>query len=247
MDLSQAVAAGVSAGLSGGSRKRARSVSRSGSKKAKSSRTLNISGSRIGEYLPSKVITRHTYCDGRSIANGSGTLGTWQLRLNSMYDPDLTYTGHQPMGFDQVSANYSRYLVHKVKVTIQAHFTGNDGLTIPTMAFHPSNSASAFNGLIGVVGEQARGEEFLLYAGYSPFKVSRTYNMWDLVGVSKSEYLGDWARFGADVSTNPVENICFQLSHGTSSAVGTDISTVVYRIRMDFVCEWSDRPPLNQS
>lgn len=247
MDLSQAVAAGVSAGLSGGGgRKRARDgASSSGSKKAK--RTSFISGARVGEYLPARVITRHTYVDGRMLTNGSAAIATWQFRLNSMYDPDYTNTGHQPMGFDQMWPNYGRYLVHKVKVTIMSHFTANDSSTIPTLAFCPLNTSTAIAAPLSVLSEQPRAEEYLLYAGYSPFKISKTYNLWDIAGVSKSTYTGDWDRFGSTVATNPTEEIFLQVSLGSSSAVGTDISSAIVRVRLDFTCEWADRPPIVQS
>ncbi|WP_445779180.1 hypothetical protein, partial [Shewanella sp.] len=156
MDLSQAVAAGVSSGLSGGGRKRARGdAGSSGSKKARKVTTF-ISGSRVGEYLPARVITRHAYVDGRNLTNSSGALASWQFRLNSMYDPDYTAAGHQPMGFDQVSQNYGRYLVHKVKITIQAHYTSNDSNTIPTLAFAPVNTSTLVAYPLSVLSEQPR-------------------------------------------------------------------------------------------
>lgn len=77
-------------------------------------------------------------------AAGIGTQWTWAL--NGLYDPDLTYTGHQPMYFDQlVSAlgPYYRYTVHDVQIKLTltnmtanavlcAYYQQPDPLDLPT-------------------------------------------------------------------------------------------------------------------
>lgn len=40
------------------------------------------------------------------------------FRANSLFDPDFTGIGHQPMGFDQWSALYSRYRVNAAKIEV---------------------------------------------------------------------------------------------------------------------------------
>lgn len=42
------------------------------------------------------------------------------FRLNSLFDPDFTGTGSQPIGFDQWSAFYNRYRVHNTKFKVMA-------------------------------------------------------------------------------------------------------------------------------
>ncbi len=48
----------------------------------------------------------------------SYTGSEYVFRLNSLYDPDLTGTGHQPYGFDQFAALYSRYKVDRVHIDV---------------------------------------------------------------------------------------------------------------------------------
>lgn len=38
--------------------------------------------------------------------------------LNGMYDPDLTFTGHQPRGFDQYAAFYTKYEVRASRISM---------------------------------------------------------------------------------------------------------------------------------
>ena len=53
----------------------------------------------------------------------TGTAQVW--RMNSLFDPDLTGTGHQPQQFDQLSAVYSQYCVVASQVKMQVSDTSN--------------------------------------------------------------------------------------------------------------------------
>lgn len=71
-------------------------------------------GSPLASELPATLI----YSD-RIVANpGVGATDIYTFRLNSLFDPDYSYTGHQPRGFDQLALLYHRYRVNAVKVEI---------------------------------------------------------------------------------------------------------------------------------
>lgn len=59
-----------------------------------------------------------------------------QFRANSIYDPDLTGIGHQPMGHDQYQALYKKYRVKasKIEIWYQSQTSGN----IQQIAIYPS-------------------------------------------------------------------------------------------------------------
>ena len=40
------------------------------------------------------------------------------MRLNSLFDPNLSGLGHQPRGFDQLMAVYEKYTVVAAKITV---------------------------------------------------------------------------------------------------------------------------------
>lgn len=46
----------------------------------------------------------------------TGSAGVTVFRMNSVFDPDYTYTGHQPRGFDQMALLFGKYVVHACKV-----------------------------------------------------------------------------------------------------------------------------------
>lgn len=68
------------------------------------------------------------YADRYTLDSAVVNFGRWEWRGTSLFDPDLTATGHQPKGFDQMAALYRRYFVigSKIKIMIGNKF---DGLT----------------------------------------------------------------------------------------------------------------------
>jgi len=52
-------------------------------------------------------------------------LSVQTFRLNSLYDPDETGAGTQPVGFDEIMALYTYYRVEKVRVKITAVSAGS--------------------------------------------------------------------------------------------------------------------------
>lgn len=77
-------------------------------------RYASLSGSPMPDRFNASLI----YSDTVTLNPGAGTLVHHDFRLNSLYDPDLTGTGHQPRGFDQLMAFYQRYRVYGCKMDV---------------------------------------------------------------------------------------------------------------------------------
>jgi len=80
-------------------------------------RITGLSRSDFG--FPDRLRTKLHYCDVVQLSASAGSPGLWQFRMNSMFDPDYTGTGHQPQWFDQLSAVYTYATINssKIKVT----------------------------------------------------------------------------------------------------------------------------------
>lgn len=64
----------------------------------------------MGSFPPS-VSVCFKYADQVSISTTAGVGFQYVFRGNSLFDPDVTSSGHQPYGFDQWKAIYQRYCV----------------------------------------------------------------------------------------------------------------------------------------
>ncbi len=70
----------------------------------------------------------------------SGNAVTYFFSANGMFDPDITGTGHQPIGFDQMMLMYEQCTV--IKSSIQVTFNIGPGLTVQCgVALFPDASA----------------------------------------------------------------------------------------------------------
>lgn len=87
---------------------------RNGSVK-KAGRITGLSRQDFG--FPDRLKTKLNYCDVVQLGASAGNPGIYQFRMNSLYAPDLTTTGHQPKWFDQLSAVYWYYKVLGAKIT----------------------------------------------------------------------------------------------------------------------------------
>jgi hypothetical protein len=76
--------------------------------------------------LPSKLHAKLKYVTDELALLGGVTAGVHVFTANGLYDPDITGTGHQPRGFDQLIPLYDHYVVMKSEVRVQSYSgTGN--------------------------------------------------------------------------------------------------------------------------
>lgn len=81
--------------------------------------------SRLNPF-PNQKIVRHKYVDVCTMpAAGAGATSAYQFRCNSVFDPDYTSVGHQPMFYDEMATQYKWYTVvrSKIKITLPPNDT----------------------------------------------------------------------------------------------------------------------------
>lgn len=68
------------------------------------------------------------YADKITLNAGAGSVASHVFTCNGLYDPDITSTGHQPRGFDNLMALYDHYVVIGARMTV---LYSNKGTTLP--------------------------------------------------------------------------------------------------------------------
>lgn len=69
--------------------------------------------------FPDTIITTMRYCDAFTRTSTLGAIGFNTFRANSIFDPDETGLGHQPMYRDQWAGIYNSYVVIGSKITVR--------------------------------------------------------------------------------------------------------------------------------
>ncbi len=77
--------------------------------------------------FPMKNSQKLKYTDIIQLDTSMGVVDWHQFRANSLFDPDLTGTGHQPLSFDEWTSFYQRYKVHACKISINGIITSTTG------------------------------------------------------------------------------------------------------------------------
>jgi len=90
--------------------------------KAKQYKMTYVQG-HTGIGLPQTKYVTLTYCETIGIANGTGAPSIYAYRLNSIYDPNYTGTGHQPLGHDEWAQLYTKYEVLSSKIKTRFYWS----------------------------------------------------------------------------------------------------------------------------
>lgn len=206
-------------------------------------------------YMSDEVYVKLIYTTNVSITSTLGSPAFYTFAGNSLFDPDITGVGHQPLGFDQWSTFYNKYTVYGSK--IKAAFCNVDGSAgapatenvmvglIPTPSDVSIAAIAGAGDIVGIgefpyghykAGNIVNAAPNLTLNGYmSTSKID---------GISKSK-VSDDDRYTAVVSASPVNmwrwNIGIQATDKTSTTTGRLL------VRITYYCRLSARQILTQS
>lgn len=222
-----------------GSAKRRRYYSQSRRRSGYRGKRYRRNMPRINKFhtgLPPSILMKHSYVDNYKLDNtGTTTVAaTQQFRLNSLYDPDYTGSGHQPYYYDQIAALYAEYCVYGVKVDIYA---GSESVTSPILlSIAPSLSTSLpTDAELGL--ERPQASRLFVDAGGASQRFVKYYKIYEILGVPKSECFIDDALSAS--GTNPSRPLYLNLS---AICGDTSVACILnINVKMTFYCKWSKR------
>lgn len=194
---------------------------------------------RLDAPVPKTKLVKLRYCETLQLdAGGTDVAVEHRFRANSVYDPDRTAVGHQPMYFDQLAAIYESYEVLGAKIKV---------------AFSPTASTAC---LVGVIRDNDTSTTYnnrtaLMENPSSRYKVispeSKTLTMscnWSARKTFGPNYNRDDNE--ALVTTNPVNESDFVIwainQHATE-----DPSGINCMVTIDYIVKFSERKEIAQS
>ncbi len=128
--------------------------------------------------------------------------GQYVFKLNGMFDPDTTGTGHQPYGFDQWLNIYQRYVVLSTKYTIQAG-PSSDRLMVGAIAASTVTTTVANLATYNLAAESPHSiVKALSFGGGPPAVISNTIKTNVILGTTVSQMLAD-DLFQGTTTTDP--------------------------------------------
>jgi hypothetical protein len=179
---------------------------------------------------PSKFVVMR-YFEEFTNAMTTGAGAQQLMRLNSIFDPNSTGSGHNPYGYDQLAPLYNRYRVLRThyKIVFGNQAGSYNIVVIPING--ALSSAITNNTTFESACEVPFSKKFTQAGGGAPTVViSGMIELCKLNGVRPEEYLAD-DRFEAQIGANPAEVI--NLVIGTYNPTGSTINAT-YTVELLF-------------
>lgn len=188
--------------------------------------------------FPNAKLVRHKYVDTVSIAaSAAATPQMYQFRCNSVFDPDYTGVGHQPMFHDEMAAQYKYYTVlrSRIKLTFSSGSTQDvhyvlwvdDDATVPTDAstcMEQHGSSYSFNRL------DRRS---------SPLSLNARWNGPAWLKTSRTAYLADDTQ-RIPVGSNPAAAQAKYYNMMIYHPTGTALQALTMKVEMMYYVMWRD-------
>lgn len=174
------------------------------------------------------------------VRSGITGMEDYQFNLNSIYDPNLSGSGHQPLGHDQYATLFGRYRVYKVKAVCRWTQAGTAGSTCALVGSNVSTPITAISDAM----EQPYSAAKAFSATGGVTTISKTFNLAKITGRPSYAYRAD-DRYQAQFGASPGENIILHVCTGDMNVAAT--FQYSFSIKLLYYVELFDRVQLSQS
>jgi len=173
----------------------------------------------------------------------AGSTDSYIFRMNSLYDPDLTSVGHQPIGFDQIMAMYDHYTVigSRAKMT----FTNNDQTYNARVIAYLKDSAVPISSQTQIIENGMGRYTVLAPAGTGGSTKSLSLNCSPSKFFGRKVMQGD--KYQGTSTTNPDDGVYMHLVAGPASTSAVDQSTVDVTVLIQYVAILTEPKQLSLS
>lgn len=169
----------------------------------------------------SQATYRFVYAESISLTSAdAATAASHTMSLNNLYDPNISATGYQPIGFDQMSAVWLNYRVLSAKVRLEVFPTTSTG----SVGFYPSGLSTLpadWNAWTVQPFSKTRTTSTTL-----PMRIEATISPWQVLGVTKANYMAENDYLSSSTG-GPLRPVYLQL-FAKSAGVATAVSTRIY-------------------
>lgn len=174
--------------------------------------------------FPDRARTKLKYSDIMTITTGAGGVGLHVFRGNSIFDPDQTGVGHQPMYHDNYENIYQRYLVRGAKCQIKAvNHSGTDSCILMLVASTDQFAMGDVNAQTTLEQNYSKRTAIMSVASQNPTAVSLYCSTSKVLGLRKGQIISD-DLFGAHFGASPTDLWYFNIGIvGMNATVGVPI------------------------
>lgn len=179
--------------------------------------------------FPPSVMKRLRYSSNFALASTAGAVASYVFAVNGLYDPDVTGTGHQPMGFDEMMIYFNHYVVSHCKVTAVAKCVSTSKMTVCMRQDASSTPITSIDRVVEIGGGVLEYLEISTTA-LATKKLELGFDIAKIQGISKSALTADSSLRGTSAA-NPTELTYCHIQNWDANA---QTGTVVFDIILEF-------------
>lgn len=203
----------------------------------------NVPG-QIG--FPKNRIVKMRYNDRHLIdADNTGAASAYTYRCNSIFDPNFTGVGHQPLGHDQWQTFYTQYMVIGSKMSVIFRSSTNS-TTNNLIGVYPATSSTALTDPTAII-EQGLGRysnlQMITNGNTKTITMSWSAKKW----FNTVDLRDNWDDYGANFGANPVEEAFYHIWTALGIAGGVDPPATDVYVTIDYIVLLADPKTLAQS
>lgn len=191
----------------------------------------NVPRNMVG--FPKNRLVKMRYNDNYVLNALAGGIDSNEFRINSIFDPDLTGVGHQPLGHDEWSTFYNHYVVvgAKITATFLATEIGTPAGMRAVGIFIAPDSASIPTNVIDLIENGQSRWKYISpvgQSGQSRGTVTNTFSAKNFFSVANIS--DNTNRIGATFGSNPTELANLSVWYGntgTADPVTINVNVVI--------------------
>jgi hypothetical protein len=196
---------------------------------------------------PNFMDVQLAYCDHSSYDPTATVVAYNTYRANSLFDPDYTSAGHQPMGYDQWSSLYQCWVVPYVTVemTITPGSAATQGVIF---GFLWQSTATIVSTDVNVLRECRFGRTaFFVPDSGRPITLKYRVENWRLAALDQQEFIEQGQNgFGGCVDSNPIRGSYLFTWVGTTTSASDPVSVTV-DMRLTYAARFTNPIPQTAS
>lgn len=186
------------------------------------------------------------YADRYSLTVSSGGATSQVMRLTSLFDPDYTGVGHQPMYFDQITPLYNFYIVKRADVEIYLQMSNTSAPTPMGVGILVDN----VGGTVPSSQEDPKYNWERQLGTYLPLDPAKhvfwrtSVDVPRALGFEPTVYMNDTANLAA-VTTNPSSNVFLRVTAIVADNAATQ--AMFFQLRISYHAVFVSNPLVNPS
>lgn len=206
----------------------------------------NIAPERPLFTTPSKRVKLFYYDYGHELTSTAAAVSRYRFRANDCFDPDQSGTGHQPLGFDEMTKYYDQFTVIKSKITVR--YVAESASVPMVVGVKLNDDTTNETNTSDIIENGLNRSEILVGTGGGPAQVKKI-----VLGCDVAKYFGrpagkgiinDPNLFGTSAAS-PVEEAYYQLF--VYAAVNTTTVTCGFDVLLEYdVVFWEPKSRVQQ-